>query len=112
MGFLSNAKDNYEKRQQIAEWNYRAREYISEGQQLYEQAYGDLAYACSKTESKINKDVSSIVSSISYAVSKFSYSNIFSFAYFLALCLENIDISASLDHLNEELIAPGSVLVN
>ncbi len=53
MGFFSNAKDNYEKRQQIADWNYRAREYISEGQRMYEEAYGDLAYACSKTESKM-----------------------------------------------------------
>ncbi len=53
MGFFDKAKDNYEKRQQIAEWNYKAREYISDGQRAYEEAYGNLAYACAKVEGKM-----------------------------------------------------------
>ncbi|MDE6672871.1 MAG: hypothetical protein K2K16_11870 [Ruminococcus sp.] len=53
MGLFDKAKDNYEKRQKIAEWNYQAREYISEGQRVYEEAYGNLAYACSKVEYKM-----------------------------------------------------------
>lgn len=53
MGFFDKAKDNYEKRQKIAEWNYQAREYISEGQRVYEEAYGNLAYACMKVENKM-----------------------------------------------------------
>lgn len=54
MGFFSNAKDNYEKRQKIAEWNYQAREYVSEGQRIYEDAYADLVLACSKVSYKVN----------------------------------------------------------
>ncbi|MDE6034841.1 MAG: hypothetical protein K2G36_02915 [Ruminococcus sp.] len=53
MGLFDKAKDNYEKRQKIAEWNYQAREYVSEGQRAYEEAYGNLAYACMKVENKM-----------------------------------------------------------
>lgn len=53
MGLFDKAKDNYEKRQKIAEWNYQAREYVSEGQRVYEEAYGNLAYACMKVENKM-----------------------------------------------------------
>lgn len=54
MGFFDKAKDNYEKRQKIAEWNYQAREYISDGQRIYEDAYAELVLACSKVSSKVN----------------------------------------------------------
>lgn len=50
---ISRAEDNYEKRQQIAEWNYKAREYVSDGQRIYEEAYGDLVYECSKVGDKV-----------------------------------------------------------
>lgn len=55
---VSRAEDNYEKRQQIADWNYRAREYVSEGQRIYEEAYGNLVYECSKTGDKVRDFVS------------------------------------------------------
>lgn len=54
MGFFSNAKDNYEKRQQIAEWNYRAREYISDGERAYQEAYDSLQDACINVSLKVN----------------------------------------------------------
>lgn len=54
---VSRAEDNYEKRQQIADWNYRAREYVSEGQRIYEEAYGNLVYECSKVGDKVRNFV-------------------------------------------------------
>lgn len=42
MGFFSNAKDNYEKRQRAAEYRYDARKYINEGKEIYEKAYDKL----------------------------------------------------------------------
>ncbi|MFR5948212.1 MAG: hypothetical protein ACLUF8_12445 [Clostridium sp.] len=37
MGFFSNAKDNYDKRQRAAEYRYDARKYINEGKEIYEK---------------------------------------------------------------------------
>ncbi len=51
---ISRAEDNYEKRQQIADWNYKAREYVSDGQRIYEDAYYDLVLECDKVKSKIS----------------------------------------------------------
>lgn len=60
MGFFEDlsskakkASDNYEKRQKIAEWNYKAKEYIQSGNEGYENAYVDLQIACSQVEGKI-----------------------------------------------------------
>lgn len=47
------ASDNYEKRQKIAEWNYRAKEYIQSGNEGYEDAYVNLQIACGDVQSKI-----------------------------------------------------------
>ena len=47
------ANDNYEKRQKIAEWNYKAKEYIQSGNEGYENAYVDLQIACGEVEGKI-----------------------------------------------------------
>lgn len=55
MGLFDRAKDNYDRRRDIAEYNYRAREYISEGQKIYEDAYVSLCVACRKTDSKVYK---------------------------------------------------------
>ena len=55
MGLFDRAKDNYDRRRDIAEYNYRAREYISEGQKIYEDAYVSLCTACQKTDSKVYK---------------------------------------------------------
>lgn len=55
MGLFGKAKDNYDRRKDIAEYNYRAREYVSDGQRIYEDAYVNLQIACSKTESKVNE---------------------------------------------------------
>lgn len=57
MGLFSKAKENYDRRKDIAEYNYRTREYISEGQRVYEKAYGDLCVACAKTANKVDKYV-------------------------------------------------------
>lgn len=54
MGLFSKAKDNYDNRRDIAEYNYKAREYISEGQRIYEEEYNKLQEACWKTERKVN----------------------------------------------------------
>jgi len=54
MGLFSNAKDNFEKRQQIAEWNYRTREYISEAERIYQEAYDKLQESCIKVSIKVN----------------------------------------------------------
>lgn len=54
MVFFSKAKDNYDKRKDIAEYNYKAREYISDGQRMYQEAYGDLQYACVMVGCKVN----------------------------------------------------------
>lgn len=53
MGFFSKAKDNFENRQKINDYNYRAKEYIQSGKEAYEKAYDDLIYACSKVQDKI-----------------------------------------------------------
>lgn len=53
MGFFDKAKDNFEKRQKIAEYNYRAKEYIQSGNEGYENAYVDLQIACGQVEGKI-----------------------------------------------------------
>ena len=60
MGFFDDiasaakkANDNYEKRQKIAEWNYRAKEYIQSGNEGYENAYVDLQIACDKVQYQI-----------------------------------------------------------
>ena len=53
MGFFSKAKDNFENRQKINDYNYRAKEYIQSGNESYEKAYDDLIYACSKVQDKI-----------------------------------------------------------
>lgn len=53
MGLFSKAKDNYDKRRDINEFNYKAREYVSEGQRIYQEAYGDLVLACSQVGCKI-----------------------------------------------------------
>lgn len=55
MGLFDRAKDNYDRRRDIAEYNYRAREYISEGQRIYEDAYVSLCEACRKTDNKVYK---------------------------------------------------------
>lgn len=60
MGFFDDlsskakkASDNYEKRQKIAEWNYKAKEYIQSGNEGYENAYVDLQIACGEVQGKI-----------------------------------------------------------
>ncbi len=55
MGFFDNARDNYERRQKIAEYNYKAREYISDGQRIYEDAYNSLCDAVYKVDKKVYK---------------------------------------------------------
>lgn len=55
MGLFDKAKDNYDRRREIAEYNYRAREYISEGQRIYEDAYVALCMACQKVDGKVSK---------------------------------------------------------
>lgn len=55
MGLFDRAKDNYDRRRDIAEYNYRAREYISEGQRIYEDAYVALCIACQKVDGKVSK---------------------------------------------------------
>jgi len=57
-GKAEKAKDNYEKRQQIAEYNCRAKEYIQSGNEGYENAYGDLLVACGQVQCKIQDFVS------------------------------------------------------
>ncbi len=57
MGLFSKAKDNYDKRKDIAEFNYRTREYISEGERIYEKAYEELRVACNKSADKADKYV-------------------------------------------------------
>ncbi len=57
MVFFSRAKDNYDRRRDIAEYNYKAREYVSEGQRIYEEAYDKLREACYKTQDKISRYV-------------------------------------------------------
>ena len=64
MGFFDDvfsktekAKDNYEKRQKIAEYNYRAKEYIQSGNEGYENAYADLVIACDSVQGKIQEFV-------------------------------------------------------
>ena len=59
MGLFSKAKDNYDKRKDIAEFNYRTREYISEGERIYEKAYEELRVACNKSADKADKYVRS-----------------------------------------------------
>lgn len=54
MGLFSKAKDNYDKRKDIAEYNYKAREYVSDGQRMYQDAYGDLVLACAQVSGKVN----------------------------------------------------------
>lgn len=54
MGLFSRAKDNYDKRRDIAEFNYKAKEYIQEGQTAYESAYTDLVIACDEVQGKIS----------------------------------------------------------
>ena len=51
------ASDNFEKRQKIAEWNYRAKEYILSANDGYEDAYADLQIACGDVQSKIREFV-------------------------------------------------------
>lgn len=58
MGFFDRAKDNYDKRQQIAEYNYRAKEYINEAQTIYNDAYNNLATACCDVSMKIERFIS------------------------------------------------------
>lgn len=58
MGLFSKAKDNYDKRRDIAEFNYKAKEYIQEGQLAYEDAYADLVVACDEVRGKISDFVS------------------------------------------------------
>lgn len=55
MGLFSKAKDNYDRRKDIADYNYRTREYVSDGQRMYEDAYGDLVLACAQVGSKVNE---------------------------------------------------------
>ncbi len=55
MGLFSDAKKNYDRRRDIAEYNYRAREYISDGQRIYQEAYGKLQDACWRTGKKVNE---------------------------------------------------------
>ncbi|MGN0605546.1 MAG: hypothetical protein ACI4JM_03390 [Oscillospiraceae bacterium] len=52
-GKAEKAKDNYEKRQKIAEYNYKAKEYIQSGNEGYENAYADLQIACGQVQGKI-----------------------------------------------------------
>lgn len=58
MGLFSKAKDNYDKRKDIAEFNYKAKEYTNEGQRIYNDAYSKLVVACAEVGSKINRFVS------------------------------------------------------
>lgn len=53
MGLFSDAKENFDRRRDIAEYNYKAREYISDGQRIYEEAYAKLNEACWKVEGKV-----------------------------------------------------------
>lgn len=55
MGLFSNAKENYDRRRDIAEFNYRAREYVSEGQKIYEDAYYDLHVTCINVGIKVQE---------------------------------------------------------
>lgn len=50
---FDKAKDNYERRRAIDEYNYRAREYTSDGQRIYEEAYNKLCDACWKVDGKV-----------------------------------------------------------
>ena len=78
MGFFSKAKDNYDRRKDIAEYNYKAREYVSEGQRIYEDAYENLRTACYKTQDKIYKYVrykKEILNEINRTLRKIDVSN-------------------------------------
>lgn len=55
MGLFDRAKDNYEKRQQIAEYNYKAQEYINDGENAYRDAYDNLLVACNEVSVKIDR---------------------------------------------------------
>lgn len=55
MGFFSKAKDNYDKRKDIADYNFRARTYVTEGQNMYKEAYVDLQVACAIVSGKVNE---------------------------------------------------------
>lgn len=55
MSIFSDAKENYEQRKKIADYNYRAREYISDGQRIYQEAYNKLCDAFWKVEDKIHE---------------------------------------------------------
>lgn len=57
MGLFSKAKDNYDKRRDIAEFNYKAREYVNDGRRVYQEAYSQLVLACSEVGQKILKFV-------------------------------------------------------
>lgn len=51
------AEDNYEKRRQAAEWNADAKQYISDGQRIYEEAYTDLLVVSDNVKCKIQQFV-------------------------------------------------------
>ncbi len=55
MGIFDDAAKNYERRKQIAEYNYQARECISQGQKIYEDAYYSLKEACWKVANKVDE---------------------------------------------------------
>lgn len=57
MGLFGKAKDNYDKRKDIAEYNYRAKEYIQAGNTAYEDAFVNLQIACGEVQSKIQQFV-------------------------------------------------------
>ena len=58
MGLFSKAKDNYDKRRDIAEFNYKAQEYVQAGNMAYEDAYAELVIACDSVQGKIHEFVS------------------------------------------------------
>ena len=55
MGLFSKAKNNFDNRQKIADYNYHAKEYIQSGNEAYENAYTDLLCECDKVQSKIRE---------------------------------------------------------
>lgn len=57
MGLFSKAKENFENRQKINDYNYRTKEYIQEGKIAYQDAYNDLRDACWDVQYKFREFV-------------------------------------------------------
>lgn len=103
MGLFSKAKENYDRRKDIAEYNYRAREYISEGQRVYENAYDNLRVACAKTAMKLDKYVNykqNVLNEINRTLKKIDSSNS---EIKLALKVDLLDLEACAVRQEEQL---------